>query len=51
VTTLPWWDASTPTVHDWRNGSITCQLGGEAILCRNGHATVRVDGSGFALRR
>ena len=51
VTTLPWWDASTPVVHHWRSDGITCRLDGEAIVCRNGTAAVRVDGAGFALRR
>jgi hypothetical protein len=51
LTTLPWWDASTPVVHHWRNGGIACRLDGEAIACRNATAAIRVDGAGFALRR
>ena len=51
VTTLPWWDASTPVVHRWRSGRIACRLRGEAIVCQNGTAAIRVDASGFAIRR
>jgi hypothetical protein len=47
VTTLPWWDASTKVVHHWQNGRIACRLTGEAIVCRNGTAAIRVDASGF----
>jgi hypothetical protein len=51
VTTLPWWDAATPVVRRFRSGRISCRLSGEAIVCRNGTAAIRVDGSGFALGR
>jgi hypothetical protein len=51
VTTLPWWDGATPVVRRFRSGHISCRLSGEAILCRNGTAAIRVDGAGFALSR
>jgi hypothetical protein len=51
VTRLPWWDASSKVVHHWRNGRIACRLTGEAIVCRNGTAAVRVDASGFEVGR
>jgi hypothetical protein len=47
VTTLPWWDASTKVVQHWQNGRIACRLTGEAIVCENGAAAIRVDASGF----
>ena len=49
VDRLPWWDASTPVLHRWRRGTITCRLQGTAILCRNGKTALRVTASGFAV--
>jgi hypothetical protein len=51
VTRLPWWDASTPVLHRFRHGSITCRLAGAAILCRNGRGSIRVAADGFAVAR
>jgi hypothetical protein len=49
VTTLPWWDAATPVVRRFRSGRISCRLSGDAIVCRNATAAIRVDGAGFTL--
>jgi len=49
VRELPWWDASTPVLHDWRHGVISCSLGGSAILCHNHGSAIRVDRAGFAV--
>jgi hypothetical protein len=50
VDRLPWWDASTPVLHHWRHGTISCTLAGGAILCRNGKsAAIRFAASGFAV--
>jgi hypothetical protein len=46
---LPWWDASTPVLHSWAHGAISCRLAGRAILCRNGSTAIRVTAAGFAL--
>jgi hypothetical protein len=46
---LPWWDASTPVLHQFRHGTLTCNLTSGAILCRNGTTAIRVDGAGFAV--
>ncbi len=46
---LPWWDASTPVLHRWHHGAISCRLTGSAILCRNASTAIRVDGAGFAV--
>jgi hypothetical protein len=51
VDQLPWWDASTPVLHRWNRGTITCRLAGSAILCRNGKTGIRVSASGFAVAR
>ena len=51
VNRLPWWDASTPVLHRFRHGSISCRLSGAAILCRNGSETIRVATDGFAVAR
>ena len=51
VDRLPWWDASTPVLHRFRHGSISCRLSGAAILCRNGSETIRVATDGFAVAR
>jgi hypothetical protein len=48
---LPWWDASTPVLHRFRHGSISCRLSGAAILCRNRSETIRVATDGFAVAR
>lgn len=49
VRELPWWDASTPVLHVWRHGTLTCRLATGAILCRNGQAAFRVTRDGFAV--
>ncbi len=49
VTRLPWWDASTPVLHRFRRGSVTCRLAGATILCRNGGVAIRVAADGFAV--
>jgi hypothetical protein len=49
VDRLPWWDASTPVLHSWRRGAISCRLAGSAILCRNGTTAIRVTAAGFAV--
>jgi hypothetical protein len=46
---LPWWDASTPVLHTFHRGTISCELRKQAIVCRNRGATIRVDGAGFAV--
>ena len=46
---LPWWDASTPVLHHFRRGTISCTPTSGAILCRNGTTAIRVDGAGFAV--
>jgi hypothetical protein len=46
---LPWWDASTPVLHSWHRGAISCRLAGSAILCRNGSTAIRVTAAGFAV--
>src|SRR3954469_4429362 len=46
---LPWWDASTPVLHRWRHGTISCRLDGATIICRNGRAAVLAAGDGFAV--
>jgi hypothetical protein len=49
VNRLPWWDASTPVLHSWHRGTISCRLAGSAILCRNGATAIRVSADGFAV--
>lgn len=49
VSRLPWWDASTPVLHSWHRGAISCRLAGNAILCRNGSTAIRVTAAGFAV--
>jgi hypothetical protein len=49
VDRLPWWDASTPVLHTWRRGAISCRLAGSAILCRNGSTAIRVTAAGFSV--
>ncbi len=49
VDQLPWWDASTPVLHSWHRGSISCRLAGSAILCRNGSSAIRATATGFAV--
>ena len=51
VDRLPWWDASTPVLHRFRHGAISCRRSGAAILCRNGNQTIRVATDGFAVAR
>jgi hypothetical protein len=49
VKQLPWWDASTPVLHSWHRGAISCRLAGNAILCHNRSTAIRVTVSGFAV--
>lgn len=49
VSRLPWWDASTPVLHRWHRGAISCRLAGSAILCRNGSTAIRVTAAGFSV--
>ena len=49
VSRLPWWDASTPVLHHFRRGSVTCRLAGATILCRNGGVAISVAADGFAV--
>jgi hypothetical protein len=49
VDRLPWWDASTPVLHSWHRGAISCRLAGTAILCRNGSTAIRVTAAGFSV--
>jgi hypothetical protein len=51
VSRLPWWDASTPVLTRFRQGSTSCRLSGAAIVCRNGTRTIRVAADGFAVAR
>ena len=49
VSRLPWWDASTPVLHSWHHGTISCRLAGNAVLCRNGSTAIRVTADGFSV--
>jgi hypothetical protein len=49
VDRLPWWDASTPVLHRWHRGTISCRLAASAIVCHNGRTALRVTGAGFAV--
>jgi len=49
VRRLPWWDASTPVRRHWQRGSLSCNLRGQALLCGNGHTTIRFAANGFAV--
>ncbi|MDX6486357.1 MAG: hypothetical protein QOF43_1510 [Gaiellaceae bacterium] len=49
VDRLPWWDASTPVLHSWSRGAVSCRLLGSAILCRNGSTAISVTAAGFAV--
>ncbi len=49
VKRLPWWDASTPVLHHWSHGTLSCTLVHGAAICRNGHTAIRVAGDGFAV--
>lgn len=49
VSSLPWWDASTPVLHEFHHGAITCRLWGAAIVCNTRTTAVRVDGDGFSV--
>jgi hypothetical protein len=51
VSRLPWWDASTPVLHRFHHGAISCRLAANAILCRNGSVAIRVATDGFAVAR
>jgi hypothetical protein len=49
VRELPWWDASTPVLHTFRHGGISCRLAGPAILCSSAGGAIRITGAGFAV--
>lgn len=49
VQRAPWWDASIPVLHHWQRGSLSCNLVGQALLCGNGHTTIRFTARGFAV--
>jgi hypothetical protein len=49
VSALLWWDASTPVLHTWHRGTISCRLAGSAILCRTNLGTIRITAAGFAV--
>lgn len=49
VRRLPWWDASTPVLHSFHHGRISCRLAGASIICRSAGVAVRVARSGFAV--
>ena len=50
VSSLPWWDASTPVLRrPFQHGAITCRLWGAAIVCNPRTTAVRVDGDGFSV--
>lgn len=49
VSRLPWWDASTPVLHRWKRGTISCRLVGSSLLCRNKSTAIRVTAHGFAV--
>jgi hypothetical protein len=49
VRQLPWWDASTPVLKNWKRGAISCRLIGNAILCRNKSTAIRVTANGFSV--
>jgi hypothetical protein len=49
VRALPWWDASTPVLHQWHRGTIACSRVAAAIVCTDGRTTIRVDRAGFAV--
>lgn len=49
VRRLPWWDASTPVRRHWQRGPLSCNLLGQALLCGNGHTTIRFTARGFAV--
>jgi hypothetical protein len=49
VSALPWWDASTPVLHTWHRGTISCRLAGSAILCRTNRGAIRIAAAGFAV--
>jgi len=49
VKRLVWWDASTPVLHRWSHGAVSCKLVSGAVICRNGNTAIRVAGDGFAV--
>ncbi|MCW2964962.1 MAG: hypothetical protein JWO17_2214 [Actinomycetia bacterium] len=49
VSRLPWWDASTPVLHTWHHGAISCRLAGNAILCRNDSTAIRITAAGLSV--
>ena len=49
VKRLPWWDASTPVLHHWRRGAVSCTLVSGAMICGNGKTAIRVASDGFAV--
>ena len=51
VKQLPWWDASTPVLHHWSHGALSCKLVSGAAICGNGKTAIRVASDGFAVAR
>jgi len=49
VKRLPWWDASTPVLHRWSHGTLSCTLVDGAAICRNGKTAIRVASDGFSV--
>jgi hypothetical protein len=49
VQRLPWWDASTPVLHRWSHGAVSCKLVSGAVVCRNGKTAIRAAADGFAV--
>jgi hypothetical protein len=49
VSELPWWDAATPVLRSFDRAGVACHLDGNALVCRTGSATMRVDADGFAV--
>ena len=49
VAELPWWDASTPVLHEWHHGAISCRLADSAILCRGRRGAIRIAADGFTV--
>jgi hypothetical protein len=49
VRRLPWWDGSTPVLHRWSRGALSCTLVHGAVICRNGGTAIRVAADGLSV--
>ena len=49
VKRIPWWDASTPVLHRWSHGTLSCKLVSGAVICGNGKTAIRVATDGLAV--